>query len=231
MGDQWCEQRMWRSVNIETNGVDPLCVISGVVISIIPFWFPAVKPQIPILFVHAGLIFLGAGTVAFHSIRDIQSWVTININSFDIFPIIFVTSSLFFMFIHPVFDYFDDQSNLVIVTLFLAWPGLLTLSTAYLTKTGIDNALGHILNVNELINTLMVTPLAVSLFVYTCMGYGSELLWVWIYAIVGMICFLLNTYLCELAPILSVLHALWHVTITMAIWGAARVANDIQNKV
>lgn len=229
MGDQWCEQEMWMSVNIDTNNVDPLCVITGIAIGLIPFFYPVLKPQLPIYFVHAGLIFLGAGTAVFHSIRDVQSWVMININSFDIFPIIFVSSSLLFMFIYPVFKYLDDPSILFIVTLFLAWPAFLTLCTDYLTKSGIDSALNHILDVNETINALIVTPLAVCLFIYTCMGYGLELLLVWVYALLSMIFFLLNTYLCKSAPILSVLHALYHVTIALAIWDAARVANDIHN--
>jgi len=225
--DEWCEQRMWKSIGIETNGVDPICAVTGLAIAFVPILYPVPKPCLPLYFVQSGLYLLAIGTVVFHCVRNVQSYVSININSFDWFPILFVCASLLFMYILPIMKYFDESSNLIIVLLFVTWSGFLFITADDLTSEGLVNLLGDYRSLHQILQLIMLLPLALCLLLYTCNGYAQELYVVWGYSLLGMALFLVNTYYCEQWYALAILHAIYHIIITRAIWHAAGIANKI----
>jgi hypothetical protein len=225
--DEWCEQRMWKSIGIETNGVDPMCAVTGLAIAFIPILYPVPKPRLPLLFVQSGLYLLAIGTVVFHSVRNLQLYVPVNINSFDWFPILFVCASLLFMYILPILKFFDASSNQIIVLLFVTWSGFLFITADDLTSEGLIYLLGAYQNFYQLLQLIMILPLVLCLLLYSCNGYSKELYGVWGYSIVAMALFLVNTHYCEQWYGLAILHAIYHIIITRAIWIAAGVANKI----
>jgi hypothetical protein len=227
MIDEWCEQRMWQALNIETNGVEPLCAITGFAFLIIPFMYPVKKMSLRLIAVYSGFVLLGLGTIVFHSIRNVHEWGIVNINSFDWFPLIFVCALIFYMFLYPLFEFCSNFINFLIMFLFISWFAFLLMTVDYANFESMDNLVQGSFDYASIVNLILLLPLAICLFLYTCFGYSLELFPIWIYIIIGAFFWLLNTYLCEKVYFLATFHAIYHIIISIALWKAACVANEL----
>jgi hypothetical protein len=227
MIDEWCEQRMWQAINMETNGVEPLCAVTGLAFIVIPWIYPVKKITLSLIAVYSGFVWLGIGTIVFHSIRNIHEWGVVNINSFDWFPLIFVCAMILFMFLYPMFEFSSNTFNFVVMFLFISWTAFLLMTMDYANFDSMNNIIDGSFNYSSIINLILLLPLSICLLLYTCFGYGSDLFYVWIYAVFGAILWLLNTYFCEQIYFFATFHAIYHVVICLALWKAACVANEL----
>lgn len=219
--DRWCEQRMWEAAGTTSHGAEPLCAVSGLAFVVIPFLYPV--PKEPPLFIafKTSFIFLGIGTFVFHWIPNMQQNTVLNVNSFDWFPMVFTTAFLVAIYIYPFYCYFNDYAILALMCIVYAWVNFLLMCMDGATYDYFTLVMDTSFSWGDILNVTLLAPVLALLFCYTLFYYGSRMGMVWFYLVLSLGLWVINTYACERWYVLSVFHALYHVTIAKAVWDVA----------
>jgi hypothetical protein len=214
--DQWCEQRMWKSMGYDSLGAEPFAAFSGIFLILIPFVYGLEdEPPLFIAF-KASFVFLGVGTIAFHWIPNLQDTTAINVGSFDWFPLVTTLALMALLYLQPALQYLTNFGMLLVFCVFYAWVVFLLM--------GVDNVTFDYFqgfSWAQLLNALLVGPLFLIFAVATAVNLGYRALRPWLWLVVAHVLWLINVYACDKWYILSLFHAAYHVIMAFTLWDIA----------
>lgn len=198
--DRWCEQKMWRELNVNTGGAELLSSATGLVLCIIPFYWEPPTYAISILALQASFVLLGIGTFIFHWIPHDDN----HINAFDWYPMTFTCATLIYVYLEAIVKS-KAMRFFSILALFI-WAFFLIYSM---------NQYSYVF-----LNAVLLTPPLVVLACYTCFVDWEHTVMIWGYLVISVSLWLANHYGCNTITALAPLHAVYHITIAIAIWEA-----------
>lgn len=225
MIDDYCEQRMWLAINVNTQGVEPVAMITGLAFIVVPLLFPIPLASVNLITLQAGMIILGVGTIVFHTIRNEHENEKLNIESFDYVPIVFVLAMLLFMYLHPVFNYCQSSLSLMVIFALLSWAMFLVVSMDSYTFKSLNDLMNG--NLKSFQHAILIIPLGLTLVIYSYYGYAAVLSNVWLYSLTSIVLWCVNYFVCEYVHVFALFHSIYHVLIAIAIWEAGCVANQL----
>jgi hypothetical protein len=199
--DRWCEQRMWREANFETEGAELVSCGTAIALIAVPL---VVRPShftSNLRIVQFLLVLLAVGTFVYHWIPHDENWV----NAFDWIPMILVVAQISYMMAIRHLDGY--WYSIIFGALLVAWGVGLTAAM---------NMTSYVY-----LNIALVVPPVLVLMAYMDPREGAE---VWMWLVVSLILWLVNHFACWTWAPLAVLHALYHITMALALWTAAIVA-------
>lgn len=231
MGDQWCEQRMWKSVGLSTE-CEIFSVISACLFFVWPFY--KIPSQIPteLIAMQCCLCHVGIGTIAFHSGLNIPVG-----GLMDYYPMILTATLLIYMYLSYLAKIkakfccvkllFDSKYSIFIWTMVIS-------SWALFICYGLDSNFQNVLNQSfpggqyfhwtNVINVVMVLPM-IMIFLYFSMYYlPTEYVYrAWIMLAISELFYFINYLACQYSYWLGIFHGLYHMGMCVSIWYVACV--------
>jgi len=214
--DRWCEQRMWLSMGVDSQGTEPVCTLTGLAFIVIPWMHrPAESPRLLKLF-HMAMFMLGLGTLVFHMVPNLRLTSNVDVDAFDWNPITLVCIMLLYIYL----EHWAGNGALFycFALALFGWAGFLTWTRGYLSGT--------------VLNILLVMPLLACLAVHSVYLRKTEaraaVQHVWTMLLISLVLWATNVLACPRFHALAVLHAIYHFTITAGLWSAACLGVELK---
>lgn len=227
MSDQWCEQRMWRAVGVDTK-CEIVSLISALSFFIIPF--RNIPRNIPgnLTLIQCCMCQIGLGTMIFHAgIPKNPLYVVM-----DYYPMILFGSGLLNLYISQEFKakhntYLGQLLFDATWSLFL-WLILLTtwaLMILYMLDDEMVNIMQDLYNNDEYLswyNTINVVLVVPMLLVFAYYSYArftfNVCVKAWALLVLAMAFYFANYLGCQYSYWLAIFHGLYHITMAFALW-------------
>lgn len=199
--DRWCEQRMWREANFETEGAELVSCGTAIALVAVPWVVRPPRFTVNLRIVQFLLFLLAVGTFVYHWVPHDEDLL----NAFDWFPMILVVGVISYMVASRHLEGY--WANVIFAALVVAW-GVGLMAAMNMTSY-------------VYLNVALVVPPVLVLLAYMDVREGAEV-WMWLF--VSLVLWLVNHFACSSWAPLAVLHALYHITMALALWKAAVVA-------
>ena len=209
MIDQWCEQRMWKSMQIYLGRTEPICAITGLSFIIVPLLSMPEKCCATLVLLQVCLMFLSFGTIIFHAIPETQLSRNVHVNDLDWFPITICCSVLLYIYLLPALKVMSYAAIFAALSAFGAWVVLLEFGRDFVSPA--------------MLNAALLLPLFVVLASYTATVFREKCNTVWFYLLVSLVIWLFNVVGCEYDRSVALLHPLYHFTIAKGMWEAGKL--------
>ena len=214
LADQWCEQRMWQSIGVDTN-VEIFAVITGAAFIFVPIIdAPNEFTNVHILF-HVVFVFLGLGTMFYHIFPNFESDGQATIYEMDWYPMVFTCSFLLMIYIWPLLRRLTPLGVYCVCFAVMGWFSFLVLSVYHVSV--------------EVRNGVMVGVPVTVFFFFSCIAIGSRSLYTWILLVSGLTLWLINKELCRYYYWLAIFHGIYHVLMAFALWSAGCLGLELAN--
>ncbi len=177
------------------------------------------------------LAVVGIGTAIFHLIDDQSNVGPFNFRMADRFTMILMCTNIFILYFVKLFHTSSRIGKYLfmcsIFLLYVYMSGLVLavdsatyeFMTLELKDSGREIKIGNLQNMYETyMNLFMLLPLGLILICAVCITKGRQrrlIGWVWIWIILNLAMWSVNSYACRSFPALFVLHAFFHVTIAL----------------
>lgn len=237
--DPFCEKRFWEiDQNVKTHITNPVSAGTGLIILLMAVCTTNIEmpsTQAPITgqsitafhLCKASLGIVGAGTVIFHSIDDtMPEFTDLNASMCDWLPIVLMCTNIMVLYISRFERHASERRSLLIYTPMYGWACVLILAMDSRTHESMtrrwhnpndaQNTYGTLLNI------ALLVPLGITLTIASY--YHLERrhsMHIWGCVAVNIALWVGNAYGCSDTLWLSMLHALYHVTIAYTFLCAA----------
>jgi hypothetical protein len=216
--DQWCEQRMWRSMGIDTKA-EIICAVTGIAFIIAPFFdMPNNFTDEHAMF-HVAFVFLGLGTIFYHVFPNFESNNQATIYELDWYPMVFTCASLVLIYIWPLRRCLNLVGVYLMCVAFMSWFSFLILSVYHVSV--------------DIRNGVMVGVPVLVFAGFSVAVLGQRSFYTWGLLLVGLTIWLVNKYLCSYYYWLAIFHGIYHVLMAFALWSAGclglELASDFKN--
>lgn len=201
MSDQWCEQHFWSTIGIKTEYREIFAASTGLIMCLIPFLYPNYQMTLLLYSLEINIIVLGVGTFIFHW-WPIDKYDTAKVAPLDWIPMILTIGNLLFICIQTFFSYFSMCFKVTSVVFVVGWLFVLL----YLTTQDYDVWISEM---------LLVLPSSLTLFF---VSFEVDLHEAWFYLFISLFVWIVNRFACHYWFVLGLLHGVWHITITYALW-------------
>jgi len=221
---------MWQGAGVDTRGfAEPFSAVTGIVMSalaLIPNASEDDKLPHLFLFNKACVFILGIGTCIFHSVEFQQSKnAHMNLNILDWLPVVLSSSVVLAMYLLTSVKSLSNNALMFCFVAGLLWVFFLIVAMDSATYTHLDNELeGTAGGWGTMLNAALLLPLMVTLFAYSVVDLKRQSVVLWVLLIVSVVIWLVNFYLCQFWYPLAILHALYHIIITVALLEASCLA-------
>jgi len=203
--DQWCEQRMWRELNVDVKS-EIICAVTGLAFLVVPYIKPPAEFTEAHVMFHVVFVFLGLGTIFYHLFPNFESNNQATIYELDWYPMVFTCATLLYIHLVPLNRFLSHFGLYVMWFLFVGWFSFLTLSVYHVSV--------------EARNAVMVAVPVTVFFLYSVFVYGSESVGTWALLVISLVLWTLNKYLCHHQYWMATFHGIYHVLMAFALWGA-----------
>jgi len=210
--DQWCEQRMWRKLNVDTN-VEIICAITGIAFIIVPYVEPPPEWTDYHIMFHVVFVFLGLGTILYHAFPNFESSNQATIYELDWYPMVFTCAFLLFIYLLPLNKYLSQLGVYLLYFSFMSWFAFLVLSVYHVSV--------------EVRNAVMVTVPVFVFFCYSVTTFGARSFYTWVLLITSLIIWNVNKAVCDQQYWLATFHGIYHVLMAFALWSAGCLGLDV----
>lgn len=219
--DWWCEKRLFGDIAIPI--AEPLSACTGlvmVVLFVLPNTLHMEKKQLPALFVwvKASFIVLGIGTILFHSVdpEDALNKWHVNLNMFDWLPLVWMSASLFMLYAHALVVV---EWRLYLYLGVMAWSMLLMIGMDSETYDFWDSY--EKIGWGFILNGILLSPLFCMLLYASVTHLKHRSMRLWFLLIGSLVLWIVNVTSCAQVHGFAVLHALYHVVMSVALVHAA----------
>jgi hypothetical protein len=206
--DQWCEIRMWQAVGVQTS-VEILGVVSGVAFLVVP-WYerPSVWTDLHVA-LYVVLCYLGAGTIVYHAIPNTEVGGQALIYMMDYVPMVLTCAFLSSLYLWHFAKMLYEWAVFAVLSALVGW-FLFLIMSVYLVSVATRNA-------------VMVAPPVLIFTTDSSFVLGSRSLRVWALLVLSLVLWLINKELCARQYWLGTFHAIYHVLMAYALWGAGKL--------
>ena len=254
LDDPFCEAQLWKELGMANNKIaNPMGTTTAFLMLIMAFVnnfqknhhltsssYHHSSKKIPRLFVlcKASLALTGIGTIFFHAFKpEDMSHAHFNHGLCDWFPIIMLCSNILILYLDrlmPKCGIRGEFGWVLLIAIIMIWIFVLVVGMDSDTNAYFSHQMGTAGSQGQygtILNAVLLLPLALVL-AYTC-AYRFEFahtkyLMVSLSLTVAM--WLVDAYLCRQHPWLSVLHAIYHVTIAYSFIYAACLGVSLDNR-
>lgn len=209
MSDQWCEQQFWLNLGIDTQYREVFAASTGLLMCLIPFLYPNYQMTFLLYALEINIIILGIGTFIFHW-WPIDKYDAQMVAPLDWIPMILTIANLLFICIYSFFSCFTVCFKVTSVMFVVGWLFVML----YLSTQEYD------VWISEL---LLVLPSSLILFI---VSFEVDLHEAWFYLFISLFVWIVNRFACHLWAGLGLLHGVWHITITYALWSVGVILTN-----
>ena len=219
--DPFCEAEFWRRMNVETYITNPIAAATGLLMSFIAC-IPMVNKNVPtdrvpfLFYLAKATVFItGLGTVVFHAVP--LSYSAVNIRFLDWIPIVLMGFSATLLALsHDLFFLLNstEAGVVAVCTCLMIW----MITNITMMDSGTRPILTQYFGSDLLVgNILVLLPfLLILIRMLLTPTMREHMLPGGLYLAVSLVMWVVDSSLCRSVSWLSLLHAVYHLTVTMA---------------
>lgn len=221
--DMFCESSFWRGKGLTLGVADPVCMVTGVCMFLMPFFNNVLGegPVPPLFWLCKGTLGLvGIGTVFFHALT-VEKARDLHLNHYlmDWLPITMMCNAILLLYLSNLLV-LDERGWTVLLIGLCVWSGGLAMLIDSDTKSYLDaqsgGAGGQSLY-GTVLNVLLLLPLGAVLAYAGWYRFRFAQAWpLWAAITTVLLLWVLDAYLCQAHPELFLLHAVYHVVVAYA---------------
>ena len=223
--DMFCENSFWRGRGFNPGVADPVCMVTGGVMFLMPFFNNVLGdgPVPPLFWLCKGTLGLvGIGTMFFHALT-VERAQELHLNHYlmDWLPITMMCNAILLLYLSNLLVLAERGWTVLLIAL-CVWSGGLAMLIDSDTKSYLDaqsGGAGGQSVYGTALNVLLLLPLGAAL-AYAG-WYKEPFRWsqawpLWSALFIVLLLWVFDAYLCQTHPELFLFHALYHVVVAYA---------------